>query len=105
MTGNEDAPALDLLVLADLHYVEHADHTCPVPARQAWFGREAVERAVRRAVREARPDAVVLIGDLVDEGRAPGAERDLAAIRDTLLPKLMSGEIRVKDAEKFVEGI
>jgi Restriction endonuclease S subunits len=27
----------------------------------------------------------------------------LAAIRDTLLPKLLSGEIRVKDAEKFVE--
>jgi type I restriction enzyme S subunit len=27
----------------------------------------------------------------------------LASIRDTLLPKLLSGEIRVKDAEKFVE--
>ena len=27
----------------------------------------------------------------------------LAAIRDTLLPKLLSGEIRVKDVEKFVE--
>jgi type I restriction enzyme S subunit len=29
--------------------------------------------------------------------------RTLAAIRDTLLPKLLSGEIRVKDAERFVE--
>lgn len=29
--------------------------------------------------------------------------RGLADIRDTLLPKLISGEIRVKDAEKFVE--
>ena len=85
MTGNQDAPALDLLVLADPHYVEHADHTCPVPARQAWFGREAVARAVRRTVREARPDAVVLVGDLVDEGRARGAEEDLAAIRETLV--------------------
>jgi len=28
---------------------------------------------------------------------------NLAAIRDTLLPKLLSGEIRIKDAEKFVE--
>jgi type I restriction enzyme S subunit len=28
----------------------------------------------------------------------------LASIRDTLLPKLLSGEIRVKDAEKFVEA-
>lgn len=31
--------------------------------------------------------------------------RTLAAIRDVLLPKLLSGEIQVKDAEKFVEGI
>jgi type I restriction enzyme S subunit len=30
--------------------------------------------------------------------------RTLAAIRDTLLPKLLSGEIRVKDAERFVEA-
>jgi len=29
--------------------------------------------------------------------------RTLAAIRDALLPKLISGEIRVKDAEKYVE--
>jgi len=27
-----------------------------------------------------------------------------AAIRDTLLPKLISGEIRVKDAERFLKG-
>jgi len=30
--------------------------------------------------------------------------RTLSAIRDALLPKLISGEIRIKDAEKFVEG-
>jgi type I restriction enzyme S subunit len=30
--------------------------------------------------------------------------RNLATIRDTLLPKLISGEIRVKDAERFVEA-
>ncbi len=29
--------------------------------------------------------------------------RTLATLRDTLLPKLMSGELRVKDAERFVE--
>jgi type I restriction enzyme S subunit len=28
--------------------------------------------------------------------------RTLAATRDLLLPKLMSGEVRVKDAEKLV---
>lgn len=30
--------------------------------------------------------------------------RTLAALRDALLPKLLSGEIRVKDVEKFVEA-
>jgi type I restriction enzyme S subunit len=30
--------------------------------------------------------------------------RTLAALRDALLPKLISGEIRVKDAERFLEG-
>jgi len=31
--------------------------------------------------------------------------RELTAIRDTLLPKLISGELRVPDAEKLVEGM
>jgi type I restriction enzyme S subunit len=29
----------------------------------------------------------------------------LAALRDTLLPKLISGEFRVKDAERFTESV
>lgn len=29
----------------------------------------------------------------------------LSALRDTLLPKLISGEIRVKDAEKMAEAV
>jgi type I restriction enzyme S subunit len=31
--------------------------------------------------------------------------RTLAALRDALLPKLISGELRVKDAEQFVAGV
>jgi type I restriction enzyme S subunit len=31
--------------------------------------------------------------------------RTLAALRDTLLPKLISGELRVKDAERFVDRV
>lgn len=31
--------------------------------------------------------------------------RTLAAIRDSLLPKLISGQLRVKDAEKFIERV
>ena len=41
-------------------------------------------------------------------GRADQAKREnqnLIELRDTLLPKLMSGEIRVRDAEKVVEDV
>lgn len=31
--------------------------------------------------------------------------RSLAQLRDTLLPKLISGELRIKDAEKFLEDV
>lgn len=31
--------------------------------------------------------------------------RTLAALRDTLLPKLISGELRVKDAARFVDSV
>jgi type I restriction enzyme, S subunit len=30
--------------------------------------------------------------------------RTLSALRDTLLPKLISGELRVKDAERYVSA-
>ena len=46
--------------------------------------------------RIARP----LYGRLVSNERA---SRTLAALRDALLPKLISGELRVPDAEKFIE--
>ena len=32
-----------------------------------------------------------------------GESVTLAALRDALLPKLISGELRVKDAERFLE--
>jgi type I restriction enzyme S subunit len=34
---------------------------------------------------------------------AVNESRTLAALRDALLPKLISGEIQVKDAERFLE--
>jgi type I restriction enzyme, S subunit len=43
-----------------------------------------------------------LIGPLFERGsRAVTESRTLAALRDMLLPKLISGELRVKDAERF----
>jgi type I restriction enzyme S subunit len=43
---------------------------------------------------------------LVEIGAALRAEnRSLQTLQDTLLPKLMSGQIRVRDAEKVVEDV
>ncbi|MGI8424102.1 MAG: restriction endonuclease subunit S [Chloroflexota bacterium] len=37
-------------------------------------------------------------------GASVSESRTLAALRDTLLPKLISGELRVNDAERFIEA-
>ena len=47
-----------------------------------------------------------LAGPALDRIQAlEGESGTLAALRDTLLPKLISGELRLKDAERFVERI
>ncbi len=47
-----------------------------------------------------------LAGPLCEKSTKNLAEsRTLAAIRDTLLPKLISGEIRVKEAERFISEV
>jgi len=44
------------------------------------------------------------VGPALERIRAGLREsRTLAALRDTLLPKLISGELRVKDAERFLK--
>jgi type I restriction enzyme, S subunit len=56
-------------------------------------------------------EAVQRLFDSVEEniesrGSSATAEsRILAALRDTLLPKLISGELRVKDPARFLEGV
>jgi len=54
---------------------------------------------------EMLPQLFRPIDDVVKRILANRTEsRTLAALRDTLLPKLISGELRVKDAERFIEG-
>lgn len=48
----------------------------------------------------AANDALSLLVDKVIATRIES--RTLAALRDTLLPKLISGDVRVKDAERFI---
>ncbi|MBM3499063.1 MAG: hypothetical protein FJX74_10385 [Armatimonadetes bacterium] len=73
---------LELLLIADVHYVREAEHVCPIPARHAALGLELLRRVRLRAARGPRLDAVVLMGDLVDNGDAAGAECDLAALAE-----------------------
>ncbi len=75
---------LNLLVIADIHYVKEALHTCQIPQRNSRLGLELTRRALRWAHRAVRADAVVLLGDLVDNGKAERADLDLAAIRDAV---------------------
>ena len=47
-----------------------------------------------------------LIGPLFTQASANTREsRSLAALRDTLLPKLISGDIRIREAERVVEAV
>jgi type I restriction enzyme, S subunit len=55
------------------------------------------------AIQSAFADAVGPLDQKVT--RNLHESRTLAAVRDTLLPKLLSGEIRVADAEKVAEGV
>jgi type I restriction enzyme, S subunit len=53
---------------------------------------------ISRFVETARPLLAL-------DAQLAGESRSLAELRDTLLPKLMSGEIRVRDAERVVEDV
>lgn len=75
---------LDLVIIADVHYVDQADHVCSISARNVSLGRELIQRVWKRIERTGPPDALVLMGDLVDNGEAPGAEQDLAALKAEL---------------------
>jgi type I restriction enzyme S subunit len=73
-------------------------------------GRLATDRIAGMAVNlpeaQAEIDVVAALRSLVQVGAERQVEnRDLEELRDYLLPKLMSGEIRVKDAEKVVEDV
>jgi len=83
MTGSE-SDELNLLVIADVHYVGRAKHVCPVEQRNAPMGLELTQRALRWGLRRVNADAVVLLGDLVDNGRAEDADLDLKELSEEI---------------------
>ncbi len=75
---------LNLLIITDVHYVDQAKHTCPHESRKASLGLELVQRGLRWALRTIDVDAIALLGDLLDNGKAEDAELDLIALRDAI---------------------
>jgi len=79
------AEPLRLLVIADVHYAPtEAEAAGAPPARQCTFGLELVRRAVADADLRGGFDAIVLLGDLLNNGAVPGAAEALVALRDLL---------------------
>ncbi|MFP4053633.1 MAG: metallophosphoesterase [Phycisphaerae bacterium] len=75
-------PDVTLLVLTDIHDApEPFEET---PHRRCELGRELVRRAVEDARRSGGFDAVVLLGDLLNDGRAPSADACVHAIMRTV---------------------
>lgn len=94
-------------VARDQEFRNHA-----IRAMSGTSGRQRVELGCFNNYSIVVPSAVIAakFGDIVDAWFKQIKANDeqsftLATIRDALLPKLLSGEIRVKDAERFVERI
>ena len=67
-----------LAVLADIHYATLAS---PVGSRRCDVSDILLLRAVHRLNRYLRPDLVVLLGDLINDGNGPKAELELGRLR------------------------
>ena len=71
---------LNLLVLADLHY---SRNPCPLPKRKSEWGRVLLRKALLRLKhRGMKPDVLVMLGDLIDNGNSPGAREELAGVAE-----------------------
>lgn len=73
--------SLKLLVIGDSHYTGNTDIQNPFVDRQIQYGLEFLKRALRRVADEDKPDVIVLLGDLVNDGLEDTAANDLSDIR------------------------
>lgn len=87
-------PSLDILVISDLHYIHQADHVCPLEERRCSLGPLLLRKALQRLrYQGVEVGLIVVLGDVVDNGSAPGAERDLAAVAKTLAEEARKLEV------------
>lgn len=71
---------LNMLVLTDIHYVGKANHICSIQERKSKQALDLI-RKVFQSVDRHKIDAVILLGDLVDNGKAPRAEEDIVSLQ------------------------
>lgn len=70
---------INILALTDIHYIGMADHTCKIEKRKTKQALDLIQK-VYQSVDRNQIDLVILLGDLVDNGKAPGADEDLSAL-------------------------
>lgn len=76
--------SLEILVLSDLHYARGA--TSVPDVRSGRFARLFFRKALRKLAMEGvTPDLILLLGDLLDDARAPAAERELTELAEEIL--------------------
>ena len=73
---------LTMIVVTDLHL--GSSDTAPSGDRRSDLTSTLLERVIARANRPPRPDLLLLLGDLVDQGNAPEAWSHYRLIADTL---------------------
>jgi histidinol phosphatase-like PHP family hydrolase/calcineurin-like phosphoesterase family protein len=68
---------LRILAITDIHYACRAAWNPSHERADNALGLEWLVRTLQDACAQARPDVIVLLGDLVEDGTQPGAEMDL----------------------------
>ena len=106
---NERMPSWSAFVLACVSSSPFVAHTSQTSTgtkmpRTSWQAMSTYElcRPADAVARQFRDIASPMLGRIVGNVHE---SRTLAALRDTLLPKLTSGEIRVQDAERALESV
>ena len=70
---------INMLVVTDIHYVGKAKHVCNLRSRKTELALELL-RMVIYSIDKDKIDLILLLGDLVDNGNALGAEDDIVSL-------------------------
>ena len=76
---------MDALIVSDLHYVRVADHVCTIPERHTSLALDLCQQAYETLCKQGFDlDLAIVLGDVVDDGTAVGADRDLEEVSRTM---------------------